>query len=386
MKPELFVLRTRVWMMSVMLLISVAAATATYSQSVSDSQLDIMLERIRRDHAIPALAVGVVDAGEIRYLRTLGAPEGARFRAASISKLLTAQAIAGLAEAGTISLDDHLERHVLAFAGRGVTLRHLLTHTSGLADGPRPRNRSDASSVDAYAEELARIAPLGSPGATWRYTDSEYNLLGAVITAATGHPFEEHVRETLLTPIGANGASLFPEARDDILAPHLNFGIALSAPSRPFDIAFAPSEGLVTNVDSLTRWLAATLNRDPRLLRSATYEAMLAPQFGDHAAMGWQVSERGGRRIAQHGGSFAGWSALILTYPDQRRGFVVLTNAHDAPRWAIVDAIEAVFDGDTPAMPASPWGRRAVFWGVVAFVNVFASLAVWRILRRRVKS
>ncbi|MGD9800205.1 MAG: serine hydrolase domain-containing protein [Parvularculaceae bacterium] len=386
MKLGLFAISARAWMMLVMLLVGVAAATAVDAAAASDSRLDIMLERIRRDHAIPALAIGVVDAGEIRYLRTLGAPESARFRAASISKLLTAQAIARLAEDGTLSLDDDLGRHVPGFAERGVTLRHLLTHTSGLADGPRPRNRLDASLVDAYIEELARIAPLGSAGAAWRYTDSEYNLLGAVITAVTGRPFAEHVADTLLAPVDADGASLFPAERDDILAPCLNFGIVLPAPSRPFDIAFAPSEGLVTDVESLTRWLAATLNQDPRLLRSATYEAMLAPQFGDHAAMGWQVSERNGRRSAQHGGSFTGWSALILIYPDQRRGFVVLTNAHDAPRWAIVDAIEAVLDGHTPTIPASPWGRRVIFWFVLAFITAIAGLfvriIVWRLAKR----
>jgi len=378
-------IKTRAWTMMVVLLIGVTVATAADAVAASDAQLDIMLERVRRDHAIPALAVGVVDAGEIRYLRTLGAPEGARFRAASISKLLTAQAIARLAEDGTLSLDDDLGRHVPAFAGRGVTLRHLLTHTSGLDDGPRPRNRSDASSVDAYVEELARIAPLESPGATWRYTDSEYNLLGAVITVVTGRPFAEHVAETLLAPVGADGASLFLAERDDVLVPHLNFGIALPAPSRAFDIAFAPSEGLVTDVESLTRWLAATLNRDPRLLRPATYEAMLAPQFGNHAAMGWQVSERNGRRIAQHGGSFTGWSALILTYPDQRRGFVVLSNAYDAPRWAIVDAIEAVLDGRTPSMPASSWGRRVIFWSIPAFLTTITGLVAIIVMRRLVK-
>ncbi|GJL93271.1 serine hydrolase domain-containing protein [Hyphococcus sp.] len=369
-----------------MILTMIANIAVVIAGDNSDTQLDIMLERIRRDHAIPALAVGVVDAGEIRYLRTFGAPQDARFRAASISKLLTAQAIARLAEGGAVSLDDDLGRHVPALAERGVTLRHLLTHTSGLADGPRPRNRADASAPDAYVEELAKAPLFGSPGAAWRYTDSEYNLLGVVITAVSGRPYMEHVTVMLLAPIGADGASMFPAARDDVLAPHLNFGFALPAPSRPFDIAYAPSEGLVTDVESLTRWLAATLNHDPRLLRPATYEAMLAPQYGDHAAIGWQVGARNGRRIAQHGGSFTGWSALIYSYPDERRGFVVLTNAHDAPRWAIVDAIEAVLDNRTPIMPAPPWGRRIGFWCAIAFVAALASLVAWRISRRPLNS
>lgn len=387
MKVDLLAINSHAWIVIVMLLVGAAAATGVQSLAASDSELDMMLERIRRDHGIPALAVGIVDAGEIRYLRTLGAPESARFRAASISKLLTAQAIARLAEDGTLSLDDDLGWHVPAFAERGVTLRHLLTHTSGLADGPRPRNRSDASSLNAYVEELARAAPLGASGAAWRYTDSEYNILGVVITAVTGHSFAEHIGETLLAPIDLDGASLFPAAQDGILAPHLNFGLALPAPSRPFDIAFAPSEGLVTDVDSLTRWLAATLNHDPRLLGPETFEAMLAPQFGDHAAIGWQVGLRNGRRFAQHGGSFTGWSALILAYPDQRRGFVVLTNAHDAPRWAIVDAIEAVFDGHTPILPPSPWGRRVTFFSGLALTTAaFVHLALWNISRRRAKS
>ncbi|NJM35126.1 MAG: beta-lactamase family protein [Rhodomicrobium sp.] len=366
--------------------IGLVAATAADSSAASDSQLDIMLERIRRDHAIPALAVGVVDAGEVQYLRTLGAPPRARFRAASISKLLTAQSIVRLSEDGTISLDDDLGRHLQAFAERGVTLRHLLTHTSGMADGPRPQNRSDHLSIEAYVQRLAITTQQAPPGAAWRYTDSEYNLLGAVITSVTGRAFEDYVLESLFAPIDADGASMYALDRAHLLAPHINYGVAVRVPSRPFDIVFAPSEGLVTDIESLTRWMAATLNHDSRLLMPETFEAMLTPRYGDHAALGWQVGVRNGRHVAQHGGSFTGWSALLLTYPDQRRGFVILTNAHDAPRWAIVDAIEAVLDGRSPTRPPLPWERLAVFWCALVFMTLVANFAATIISRRRLMS
>ena len=347
-----------------------------------EARMNAAFERVRGEQAIPALAVGVVDGGEIVYARVLGAPQDARFRAASISKLMTAQALMRLVEAGDAALDDDVGRYVQAFAGRGVTLRQLLTHTSGLADGPRPRAATDAAAVAPYVEALAASASLSEPGAAWRYTDSEYNLLGGVITAVSGRPYADFVAETVLAPAGADGASMFPTDRAGVLAPHLNYVVALPAPSRPYDIAFAPSEGLVTDIASLTRWMAATLNQEPALLQPTSYAMMLAPQHGRHAALGWQVSERDGRRVAQHGGSFTGWSALVLTYPDQRRGFVVLTNAHDAPRWEIVAVAEAVLEGRAPQFPAPPWGRRLAFWGVIIVVAALTGLGAWRLRRR----
>ena len=61
---------------------------------------------------------------------------------------------------------------------------------------------------------------------------------------------------------------------------------------------------------------------------------------GRFAGIGWQLREEGGRRIAEHGGSVRGYNALVLTWPDQRRAVVILTNADDAPRWEIARAID----------------------------------------------
>lgn len=376
-------------MLRITAFLSLAILVGALSSAQSADRHETLLaafEEIRRDHSIPALGVGIIDGGEIVFVETLGAPGEARFRTASLSKLLTAQATMQLVEAGKLSLDDDVVRYVPAFAKRGITIRQLLTHRSGLAEAVKPIESEAADRVAANVAALARSSPASDPGTRWAYTDAEFNLLGAIIEAVSGEAYPDYIRQHLFAPLGIERASLFPLAaqRGDILGAHLNLGFAISAPERPFDIAFAPSEGLVTGTGDLTHWLQATLLGDPRLLRSDSYAAMLKPDAADaNAGLGWQLGNAEGRPKAQHGGSFIGHSALVLVYPAMKRGFVILANAHEVPRWEIVSTADAILDGREYRLPASSRSKYLAAWIFLALLLVAAGWGLTKRLRKK---
>jgi CubicO group peptidase (beta-lactamase class C family) len=331
------------------------AVGGTAAAAPRDDAIRAAVEEMRASAAVPALGLAVIDRGQIVFEGGFGqvgerpATEHDRFRAASISKLFTAQAVMKLAEAGRLSLDDDLARWLPAFQGRGLTLRHLLVHRSGLRDRVYPLDIEDPVRLEAYIAVVAAQTPAGAPGAAYGYTDVDYNLLGAVVAKASGRPFTDFVQTELFDPLTLSESTPFPvkSNRAGIASPFLNKPTVRPATPRLYDIAFAPSEGLVTSAHDLAVWTRATLRRDRRLLSRTAFVAMMEPTAegpgpGRHAGLGWQLREEGGRRIAEHGGSVRGYNALVLTYPDQRRAIIVLTNADDAPRWEIAGKVDAI--------------------------------------------
>lgn len=310
------------------------------------------VETLRAGANIPALGLGVIDGGKVVFLGGFGevdarpATEHDRFRAASISKLFTGQAVMQLAEAGKLGLDDDIGRWLPPLAGRGLTIRHLLTHRSGLRDLVLPVESGDPARMEAYLKLLASL-PAGTPGAAYAYTDADFNVLGLIVSKASGETFDAYVRRHILDRVGMPESAIFPQpaARAGMALPFLNKPTVRPASPRPYDVAFAPSEGLVTSAADLTAWTRATLRRDPRLLKRGSFDAMLVPQAaaggpGRSVGLAWQLREEGGRRIAEHAGSVRGYNALVLTYPAQQRAIVILTNADDAPRWDIARAVD----------------------------------------------
>lgn len=315
--------------------------------------IEPMLDEAR----VPAVGLGVIDQGEVIFLGGLGsvagrpATEHDRFRAASISKLFTAQAVMLLAQARKLSPDEDVGRWLPAFAGRGLTLHHLLTHRSGLRDTIFPFETDDPARVADYLKQLAEQPAGDLPGARYAYTDADYNLLGAVVAAASGQPYVRFVQTEILDRLRLRDAEIFPapSTRANLAPPFLDRPALRPATGRPFDIAFAPSEGLVTGARDLTLWTQATLRQDPRLLKRTSFQAMIQPRaeagsVNRHMGYGWQLRRDAHRAIAEHGGSVRGYNALVLTYPRERRGFVILTNADDAPRWQIAKALDRALD------------------------------------------
>ena len=133
---------------------------------------------------------------------------GDRFRIGSVTKQIAAAGLLTLVDAGKISLDDPLSKYLPAYpGGAGVTIEQLLNHTSGIKDytsipgtfeGPIRRDLTTAQLVDYFKNE----APDFAPGEGWRYNNSGYVLVGAVIEAASGQPWHRYLDHALFKPLG----------------------------------------------------------------------------------------------------------------------------------------------------------------------------------------
>ncbi len=188
--------------------------------AVPDAGLQQILDRWRHRADLPAVTLAVDAPGRPLFAAAAGTAEGgggapvtvtAQFRAASITKLFVATVLLRLVEEGRLTLDDPLARHVPGYPGaERITIRHLLTHTSGVPDygltaGFGRRLLADRERRWHTDEILALVAgtrPDFPPGAGYRYSNTGYLLLGKVIDAVTGSTWAAEVRRRIIVPLG----------------------------------------------------------------------------------------------------------------------------------------------------------------------------------------
>ncbi|WP_160152310.1 serine hydrolase [Microbulbifer sp. ALW1] len=338
-----------------LLFLALLSSPALAFENTAREALNQTLSEIRSEFQTPALAVAVITSGELAYVGGSGYIDEAQqvavtgettFRIASISKLFTAQSIVQLAETGKLELSDPISKYLPAFKNSPITIAQLLTHTSGIQDAVRPVDSEQQRSQADYLALIASKAPAETAAHAFEYSDTGFNLLGAIVTAVSGMPFEQYVQRHILAPISMKHSGYYDGHRGvaPSALPTYQGKVLTPTQQRPFEPSFYPSEGLVSSAQDLGLWLSATLNRDDRILSDASYTQMLEPRadtpWGDiQVALAWQVYEKDGRFIARHPGSVRGYKSLLISYPQERNGLVLLSNAAKAPRFETADRL-----------------------------------------------
>jgi CubicO group peptidase (beta-lactamase class C family) len=321
----------------------------------TDNELTTTLEKIRVQNDIPAMAVAIINSGEVTYSKGFGfldeeklkpTTKNSLFRIASISKLFTAQAIMQLVEDKKLGLNDNVSQYLSTFKNRPITIKQLLTHTSGLSDSVRPLNFSAKRSELEYLRLVQQTAINNLENIGFEYSDTGFNILGSIISAVSGESYEKYIYENILIPAGMKQSYYFNGMNEHISeAPPTKGGkLIIESKQRPYDLSFNPSEGLVTNVNDLSLWLKLTLAHSNLILKEQTYISMLQPQvkttWGEiYMGLGWQVYKSEGVNIARHPGSIRGYKSLIIAYPESEKAMIILTNSSDTPRWEIAKSI-----------------------------------------------
>lgn len=256
-----------------------------------------------------------------------------RFRIGSMTKPFTAIAILQLAEQGKLSLDDPLSKHYPAAPTEwaDVTIRQLLTHTSGVPDflsvaafhqaGPgRPHTPEE---LVRYVREL----PLDFvPGEGWRYSNTGFILLGMVIERASGQTYGDYLTDYIFTPTGMTASgyetanAIIPESASGYV------GTAEGWLNAPFlDPSNAYAAGAVySTVGDLLKWDAALTAGD--LLSSTSQVAMFADHH-NHYGLGWQIDRKWDRIRQMHGGATPGFQSSFQRYPEAGVTVVALSNS-----------------------------------------------------------
>jgi CubicO group peptidase (beta-lactamase class C family) len=306
-----------------------------------------LVERFRETHAVAGLAVAVVREGEVvargfgvRHLVT-GAPvtPETMFHLASVSKPFVATAILR----SGIDLDAPLTTWVpeLTLAdGRQneVTVRGLLTHTSGLPDVSEygwhdPQLDDDA--LGEFARSLSHWSLKADPGTAFSYSNAGYELVGLVLSRVVGTTFEEAVRQRLLAPLGMSRSTFLRSEVPAELAssPHVGMPLRVPDDSYPYTRRHAPSSTLHSNLVEMCRWMEAHFS--PGHLDADTLAQAARPvvQVGDPPweeaqSLAWAVGSYLGHRTLSHSGADPGFGSRLVLVPDRRTGVVVLANSN----------------------------------------------------------
>jgi CubicO group peptidase (beta-lactamase class C family) len=354
-----------------------AAALPAAAETPSE-KADALLSRLIRTND-PGLAVLVAQDGKTLFEKGYGLADRedhvpvilqTTFRIGSITKQFTASAILKLQEEGKLSVNDKLSKYIPDFPrGNEVTLRQLLTHTSGIhsyTDEPHSvSSATNATTTGAIIEEIKKYPFDFDPGTKWRYDNSGYLLLGYIVEKVSGQSYGDFLRNNFFQPLGMTNTGVY---RAHLGLPHeaLGYSLGLSAStwfswqqlpheSLRFSLGknrfkqalnvdmswFGGCGALYSTVEDLYRWNEGVFNG--RVLDAASLKAAFTPvkmSFWERAAwailyndrgmgygFGWVVCRHRGLREIWHNGCVSGFKSCLLRVPDEKFTVVVLANA-----------------------------------------------------------
>jgi CubicO group peptidase (beta-lactamase class C family) len=345
-----------------LLLSCLLPASATGGPAMQD-RIDELMADYRGE--VPGAALLVVRDGQALVRKgygradlEAGVPVGSdtRFRLASVSKQFTSAAILLLAQDHALSLDDPLRRWLpsLPPATDGITLHHVLAHTSGLIDyedvmpDDLDRQLRDAD-VLRLLEAQDRL--YFAPGSAYRYSNSGYALLALVVERASGRSFPAFLRARIFAPLGMDGAVAFVDGESTVAERAYGYsrvdGDWTRTDQSPTSAVLGDG-GIYASIDELARWDAALY--DDRLLDDATRALAFTAHVAtdepdvDGYGYGWRVHDDGGQRLLWHSGETVGFRNVMLRWPERRLTVVLLSNRNTLPPYALARRIAALFD------------------------------------------
>lgn len=324
----------------------------------------------------PGLSIGVVHDQDLIWAKGYGfadlqkktpATPATLYRIASISKLFTSTAIMQLRDSGKLQLDDPVAKHLSWFklrqthAGPVITIRHLITHTSGLPREAWGTNWSDLTfpTRDEMVRRLAEQETVFPAETEWKYSNLALSLAGEVVAAVSGEPWPQYVDKHILQPLGMTATLALPKADTPGLA--LGYGRRVPGAARdlePFvDIdGVRPAGNLASNVEDLAKFVSLQLRDKPlggnQILKTSTLREMhrvqwLRPDWRSGWGLGFSVRRSGDQVRVGHSGSLPGHRTQIEIAPADKLGIIVLTNANDGDSIRYVDQAFTIL---TPAV------------------------------------
>lgn len=277
------------------------------------------------------------------------------FRLASLSKQFTATVIVLLVRDGALTFDmpvrDFLPE-LPAYASR-VTIRHLLTHTSGLWDyedfvpDSQVRQVSDADALTLLSTRAERL--YFAPGSAWRYSNTGYALLALVAERVTGQRFADILRERVFVPLEMRDTQAHEEGRTVVARRAWGYtvrGDTVTRTDQSNTSAVLGDGGIYSSIDDLARWYAS-LDRAPlvgeALWRETTTPFVLSGGTATEYGFGWFVERYKGHLRLRHHGETRGFTNAVSRFPDSGLTIVVLTNRTGSEPWEIADALSDRF-------------------------------------------
>jgi len=260
-----------------------------------------------------------------------------KFLIGSVTKQFTAAAIMQLVEKKLIALDDPFGKYVPEYpksAADKITIRHLLTHTSGIAnctDQPKINEMKTKPAAPAEVLALVQDIPLAfEPGSEWRYSNTNYILLGLIIERVSGEAYSAYVQKHIFKPLGMRDTEC---PMDFLTGGGLAIGYEVDSTGAPQPAAILHGSvphaagAIASTVRDMEKWDRGL--RGNKLLSKASLDEMFTP-FKSNYAFGWGIDSLYGRRMASHGGGIDGFCSTFLRFIDEPFCVVVFINSDAA--------------------------------------------------------
>jgi CubicO group peptidase (beta-lactamase class C family) len=325
---------------------AIAAVSATLVAMAQDpADLVLQVEAALPPHI--GACVLAIDGGQTVFEHAYGVADvesgapctpATNFRMASVSKQFTAAAVLLLVDRGQLSLDDRLTKFFPGFPkyGERITVRHLLTHTSGVP----PYEELIPEGTTLQLDDLDVLHLLMDAGRSrfvagekFEYSNSGYTLLGLIVEVVARTPFHEFMSAELLRPLGMNNSVLYQRGLNEV--PYRAFGHERRdgkwvRADQSLTSAIRGDGAMYTSLRDYAKWLRAMDDR--KLLSAKSHDAMFAPHVvTDRSAsrygFGWFLDEYRDEPRIHHNGDTKGFRLCVQRFPQRRAAVVVQLNA-----------------------------------------------------------
>jgi CubicO group peptidase (beta-lactamase class C family) len=336
-------------------------STASLAQDFSAAKIDDYIRAEMQSQQIPGVALAVVKDGNVVLARGYGLanvehqvpvkPETI-FQSGSTGKQFTATAVMMLVEEGKLSLEDKITKYFTDApeAWRDITVRHMLTHTSGMGDYPPDFDMRRDYTEDELFQRIKTIPLAFQPGEKWSYSNIAYVMLGILIHKVSGKFYGDFLQERVFKPLGMSTARIISEA--DIV-PNRAAGYRLVNGQLKNQSWVSPSlnttadGALYLTVYDMAKWDAALYT--DKLLKRTTLEQMWTPVKLNNGkthpyGFGWMLGEVRGHRIIEHSGSWQGFKAQITRYVDDKLTVIVFANQIRANQTKLAHGVAAIIN------------------------------------------
>ena len=394
----------------------VRQASAGRSQETSYEAVDAYLEEQLEALNLPGASLAIIEGDLIVHVKGFGVsgPQGevptsqTPFIICSLTKSITALAVMQLVEAGKIELDAPVQRYLPWFtladpqAAAQISVRHLLNQTSGLSQATgwvtmvNFDNSPDAT--EKQARDLASFKPDRPAGSRFEYSNTNYNLLGLIVEAASGEKYADYIQSHIFDPLDMTHTYTSKAAakQNGMSTGYISwFGIPMAVPDLPYPSGTLPAGQVISSAEDMAHYLIAQLNGgrygEVQILSPQGVAEMHRPtvdaagsgvDLGEYG-MGWLITQTSQGGIIWHDGTNPDYFSYMALLPEQKRGFVLLVNGNQLMinfSLAMVgEGAASLLAGGQPK--AIPWA--VVPWSLRAFliIPVFQMLGVLLTLR-----
>jgi CubicO group peptidase (beta-lactamase class C family) len=328
----------------------------TIASKIADIQA--ALDALAKQHKVPGASLGILQGAEVVVLatgvanRNTGVPvtPATLFQIGSNTKLYTATLVMQLVDEGKVDLDAPVKRYLKdweltdAKARDVITVRHLMTHTSGIEGDVFDEFGRGDEGIErfvGYTKELGVVYP---PGEMWSYCNTGWTMLGRLVEVVREEPYHKVMRERLLDPIGARATTVLPE---EMLAHSCAVGHVIPGkgadpivpPRVVMSYSHAPAGSMTASTPAeLLAFVQLHLNNGrakdtTQVLSAESAQAMQQAQakfprtvLATGMGLGWMLSEWGGERVIGHGGGTIGQLSFLQVLPDRSFGLALFTN------------------------------------------------------------